>query len=338
MPRADTTVYAAALRVLLRGARAHGLDVQPLLDAAGLGPDDVETPDGRVPRGLAYQLWDDVTALSGDEALGLKLALATPEGITGVVEYVCRNSATLGEALRNVVRYARLLHDGADIRLAESEDEVSFTHRLVDSSRSCPRGWVDWFLGYILVASRQMVGPDLTPVRVTFQHGPAQDLGLYARVFGCPIRWHAPLNTIAFRAADLARPVAAADVELARLMRHFADDQLDRLPRTEDFQQQVRAAVCELMCHGAPRLDDVARRVGLSGRSLQRKLSEAGTSFQAFVGDVRTELAASYLAERDLAIAEIAFMLGYSDPSAFHRSFKRARGVTPSVYRERAAA
>ncbi|MCA9559244.1 MAG: AraC family transcriptional regulator, partial [Myxococcales bacterium] len=192
MPRADTTVYAAALRVLLRGARAHGLDVQPLLDAAGLGPDDVETPDGRVPRGLAYQLWDDVTALSGDEALGLKLALATPEGITGVVEYVCRNSATLGEALRNVVRYARLLHDGADIRLAESEDEVSFTHRLVDSSRSCPRGWVDWFLGYILVASRQMVGPDLTPVRVTFQHGPAQDLGLYARVFGCPIRWHAP--------------------------------------------------------------------------------------------------------------------------------------------------
>ena len=281
-------------------------------------------------------LWRELTEMAGDSAFGIKVAQEMPEGTTGVAEYAARNATTLRGALQSVVRYSRLLNDAARIELTEVGLTGRISYRVVDDPLP-PRALCDWVLAHITHGACTITQQSIVPVSVAFQHGPPTDPRPYARFFQCPLKWNQPLNELCFTRQQLDQKVPKADPHLAELMRHYADQQLARLPKTDDFLQQVRGAVAELLVHGAPRLDDVARLLGLSSRSLQRKLRDEGTSFQGFANEVRTDLAASYLAEGKLAIAEVAFLVGFSEPSAFHRAFKKARGMTPSAFREQAA-
>ncbi|MCA9528229.1 MAG: AraC family transcriptional regulator [Myxococcales bacterium] len=335
MSAPDAKVSTATLRAARLAADWLGLSWQPLLVKAGLVPEVCEDPDGRLPLDALFALWYELMAHSGDEALGIQLARATPPGTMGIAEYVARNCATLRDVLEHAVRYSRLVNDGVQCTLELDGAEVAFTHTWTNRPDAWPRAYLDWIVGYLARTISRLAGENVRPRRVCLQHGPPADEAAYRDVLGCPVRFSSPVNAIVLDRGVLEAPVQTADPQLRSIMRKYAEEQLGRLPSVEGFLDDVRREVAAQVTAGA-RLEDVARSMGMSARSLQRRMQDEGTTYQAFVQEVRADLAASYLAEGQMPLGEIAFVLGYSEPSAFHRSFKRSRGVTPLKFRAQA--
>lgn len=333
----DSTVSTVALRLLVHGAALRGIDRSLVLDVLGLSSAQLDDPDGRVSRRLVNRLWIELPRLTSDEHFGLWLAEQTPPGTMGIVDYVARNSATFGAALASTVRYVRLIHDAAVIEVKDDGPNVRVAHRVAGDPSGTAPAKADWILAHIVTAGRAITGGDFAAQGVTFRHSRPGDLKPYARLFRCVPRFEADANEVVLPRDVLELPVTAADPTLRELMRHFAERQLAALPQAEGFAERLQRVVGELLSRGAPRLGDVARALGMSPRTLQRRLREVDTSYQAAVTEVRRALAERYLVERELSVNEIAFLLGYSEPSAFHRSFKRWHRLTPLEYRERQA-
>ncbi len=332
----ETTVAVTEIRLLLHACREHGVEEGPVLRLLKLTRTQLEDPDARVPRGNAYALWERLPALTGNAHAGLWLAEHTPTGAMGVIYYVSRHSRTYGEALRTIVRYVRLVHDGALMELADDGPDVVLTHRVAGDPRGCPAPLADWLFGHLVHDGRLLTGTQFACTGLSLQAPRPTDMRPYTRLFGCVPAFGAATNHLRLAHEVLALPLKGSDPALRSLMRRFADEQVGRLPKAEGFEERLNQVLSELLASGAPRLDDVARALGMSARTLQRRLREANTSFQSAVGSVRQALAERYLAERDFSVNEIAFLLGYSEPSAFHRSFKRWRGLTPLEFRQQA--
>jgi AraC-like DNA-binding protein len=169
---------------------------------------------------------------------------------------------------------------------------------------------------------------------VTFARPAPADPAPYQRAFGCPVRFAAPRNALEFAAGDLDEPLPAGNAELAR----GNDEVLVRyLARLEDTRvaARVQRALLAALPDGAPRKSAIARALGLSARSLQRRLAAEGTSFSALLADARISLARTYVAEARLSVTEIAFVLGFADLSTFSRAFKRWTGLAPRQYAAR---
>lgn len=177
-----------------------------------------------------------------------------------------------------------------------------------------------------------MTGDALRPLEVCFQGPQPADLEPYRQLFQAPLRFGAPRYALLFREADVNMPLPTANEALAQLHDRFAGEYLSRFADSR-VMHRARQILCRLLPQGEPRREAVAQALCLSERTLQRRLQEAGGSFQQLLDDTRRDLAEQYLAQPDLAPLEIAYLLGFADPSNFYRAFKRWFGVTPGEYR-----
>jgi AraC-like DNA-binding protein len=168
---------------------------------------------------------------------------------------------------------------------------------------------------------------------VTFQHSPPVDLREHGRVFGCPVRFNRPVNGVALRRALLDTPLVRADPGLCSVLDRHVRALIERIPRAEALSDRVRGLVASELSTGRASAAAVARKLHMSRRTLQRHLEAGGMTFRALCDGLRRDLAIRYLREREIAVAEVAFLLGFSEASAFHRAFKRWVGTTPTLYR-----
>lgn len=332
---APPQVSTITLRALRDAAEQVGLRFEAVARSAGLTLAQCDDVDGRVPIAAVFRMWEAVSAASGDEAFGVRLAFAAPIGSTGVADYVCRNAPTIRDALADTERYCRIVNDGAVVTITEAPDRAALHYGWRVEMPTHPRAYPEFFLMYMARTFRDLTDGYL-PWTISFRHHAPADLRPYTNAFGCPVKFDQPENAFTFDPVVLDRPNKHADPALRGIVQHFADEMLERLPKQEGFVDVVRSSVAQLLSRGAP-LEEVARRLAMSPRSLQRRMREVGTTYQEFVNDTRADLAASYLEEGAMPVGEIAFLLGYSEPSAFYRSFKRARGVTPREFRARAS-
>lgn len=189
-------------------------------------------------------------------------------------------------------------------------------------------------LAALLAFVRQAVGIALNPTQVRFEHRAPADLGEHRRIFGAPIRFRAAATEIVFAAAALALPIPEADATLARLMREQAQSALAEEMRREPFPDRLRDRLKAAILAAHPiSLANLAAWMGIGPRSLQRRLRRHGLTFRAVADEARIALARELLAEPGLALGRIAFRLGYSQTSAFHRAFRRYAGTTPGAFR-----
>ena len=187
----------------------------------------------------------------------------------------------------------------------------------------------------IVCRSREWTeGGAWNPLRVEFAHAAPKDLTEVRRVFGCKIVYDAPESRIHFDPSSLSLRMRAPEPELRKILDDHARAALGRLPRAVDFVDQVRSVIVEELPGGTPALADCARRLATSSRSLQRRLAEAGTSQEKLLDEVRRTLAIRYLDDRSISIAEVGFLLGFKDASAFYRAFRRWTGSTPGRLRD----
>jgi len=331
-------VAASIGAMILAAARAMGADPALLASRAAFDVSRASDPDARIALHTETLLWDEAARLTGDGVFGLHAAERLCPGAFDVIDYAVRTAPTLRAGLERLARYNRLVHDAAVFSLVRDGDHLRVEHSLQGVKQS--RHAAEFTLASTLVVGAQINDSPIWPTKVTFQHAAHAPMVEYLRLFGVPPSFSAPTNTLVFSLELLEQPLPKSDPLLSRVIERHAEALLVARPApAETTAARVRRILCETMGKddAAVTLTGAANRLRMSERSLQRRLAEEAQTFDVLLDELRHELAARYLADKKLAIAEVAFLLGYSEPSAFHRAFKRWTGKTPTQARERAA-
>lgn len=327
--------------MIVHSAAAQGADAQAICRATGFDPNLASDPDARIPIELEEALFDAAARACRDEAFGLHAAELVQPGAFDVLDYAVRTAPTLRVALDRLVRYNCIVHSAAEFKVVLDQDKLRIEHAFRVSDVVQCRHSAEFTIAATLVFARQMTEVPIAPLRIEFRHGrPASEYALseQRRLFGMDAHFSSHVNALELPRSVLELPVPKADPRLSRLMERHAEALREALPDPSlSTTERVRRLVSSTLGQGEATLASVAERLKMSERTLQRKLADEGHTFDALLDSVRRELALRYLADPKLAVAEVAYLLGYSEPSPFHRAFKRWTGVTPAEARKRAS-
>ena len=335
-PGQPQSTIASWSATIVRALDAQGLDGTRIATSAGIDPATLADADGRVPRAALTRLWQLAVQESGDPAFGLVAARHTLQTTFHALGYAVFASATFREAVERVIRHRRLIGDVIQLRLEDHGERSRF---VIDVSAG--RGVVPWEAVDALVAvmvrqARLLHGSrDVRPLAVSLERPAPRDTSPYERALGAPVAFAQPTSFIEYAREELDRRLPAANAELARQNDEVVVRYLARLEQG-GVLVKTRHALLESLPSGAPTKAQIARRLAMSPRSLQRLLADEGTSFKDLLGEARLTLARSYLDEGRLPVTEIAFVLGFADTSAFSRAFRRWTGIAPRDYARRA--
>jgi len=311
--------------------------LEPFWRATDLGAALVADNDARISPAQFCVAWAEAQRLTDQATLALAIARATPPGAFGIIEYVCRAAPTLGDALRQWVRYLNLLDDAVEVAL-DVEDDRAYLRVVRDSEAPAPASHE---LCFALVAkyARELAAQPFRVTRVDFAHAapeesatPRDPTAAYREWFDAPVAFGADTTQLVLPRAALALPLRTSDPALLAILTRAADDLARATERDPSTAANVARVLRDLLRDDAGSIEQVAKRLGVPPRSLQRRLKDEGTSFQVVRDATRKELAQRYLDAR-MSIAEISFLLGFSEPSAFFRAFKRWTGRTPAEAR-----
>lgn len=318
-------------------AEERGVPKSEILAAGMIHPATLENPDGRVRRSQVCAAWDYAAEALGDPSIGVHVAESLPVGAFDVMDYMVATSQTVGEGLDALLSYLGLLLDQATLEVRVESDAAICRFRLFNDDLGLERYCAEFILSLIL--SRIRACADLAgwhPLGVNFAHDRIGDTQEYDRFFGAAVTFGSGANELVLPQLVLDAPMKRADAVLNSVLTRHADQQLAKLAPVESFEEAVREAVYKAMSEGAglPTIEQIAKRVGVGARTLQRRLQDGDTSFNRIVDHMRLDLATRLLGDSQTAIGEIGFMLGFSEPSAFSRAFKRWTGRTPMGVRK----
>ena len=329
---------AAGIGVMIvYAAVERGADPDALCRAAGFDLKAAQDPDAKISLELEERLWNEAARASGDDALGLHAAQGLKPGAFDVIDYAVRTAPTLRNALDRLVRYNRLVHDAAVFTLKQGDGTLRIEHAFRTNSAVQSRHSAEFTVASVLVVGSQIAGSKLSALEVDFRHARPSSAAAneeLERFFGRAPRFAQPMNAVTIPSAHVDDPVPSADPALSRVIERHAEELLAKLPQlTESTTDRVQRLLSRALGDGEATLAAMAKRLRMSERSLQRKLADEDTSFDALLDAMRHDLAQRYLADPKIGIAEVAYLLGYSEPSPFHRAFKRWTGTTPSEAR-----
>jgi len=327
------SVSVVLVRPLAAAIGAASLDA--FWGATGLTPQLLADDDARISAPQLCVAWAEALRLTGNRLLPIQIAAALPPGAFGIVEYVCRAAPTLGEALRRWVRYLNLLDDAVEVGL-EIEEDRAFLRLERESEAPAPASHE---LCWALVAryARELPAVPFRPIAVELAHHAPDDVAPFRAWFEAPVVFGAERTQLVLPRAALAASLVSSDPARLAIPTRAADELAKQTTLDPPMTAQVKRVLHEALRSDDAQVEAVAKQLGLAARSLQRRLKDEGTAFQAVREEVRRALAQRYL-DDGLAIAEIAFLLGFSEPGAFSRAFKRWTGLTPAESRARRAA
>ncbi len=323
------TVLPVATRALLDACARLGLDEGALLARAGLDRRALDDPDARIPAERADAVWREAYGAAADPALSLHAAERTPFGAFRVLDYLGASGATLGEGLRRVAAYFPLVDPRASLEVEEEEGAIALVFR--GAGVPLPPQAQEYTLAILASRVRHVAPAARIAVRLAFPR-PA-GAGEHARVLGVEPAFGAAAPALAVARADWDAPTPTGDPTLLAALDRHARALLARAAAPEGEAARVRAAVAEDLPGKEPSLARVARRLGTSPRTLQRRLGAEGARFAAAVDEVRRERALAILEAGDVSMAEASWLLGFGEQSAFARAFRRWTGEAPTRWR-----
>jgi AraC-like DNA-binding protein len=334
--RPQLTASNKLLWPALGALQAAGVDPAAVLAEVGLDEDRVSMPDARVHLEQLFGVWRAAVARTGDEAFGIRVAAAFAQPSATVswpmplalFEHMGRLSATLGDSVALQDRFLRLLRDGIRTTL-EIEGERSIFR--LEHGPEEPPVLCEFNLAIAFNVARRITGRELRPIEVWFAHRAPANTAPHTELFGAPLCFDAPFNGFIGHADEFARPLETADeVIRARVIRQ-ADKLLSVLPSVDFFEDKVCMQSESELPDGNTNAAAVAEKLGVSSRTLHRKLQQEGSSYQELLDRVRFRLAVRHLATGK-PIAEVAALVGFAQASTFHRAFKSWTGETPAEY------
>ena len=326
----------AIARLAYAKSKEAGVDLALLLKKAGLTLHQIENPDVRLKVKDQINFLNLAADALNDDFLGFHLAQSPDLRELGALYYVSASSEMLGIALQRTARYSSIINEGVSIRYVDGKDVVMAFH-YVGVSRHKDRHQIEFFITALIRLCRQLTGLRVAPSRVSITHRRNNSCSEFVEFLGCDVEFGEAVDEIAFGATVRQMPVVSADPYLNKLLIRYFEEALARRPTNRgSFQTTVENAIVPLLPHGKVRVSEIARRLGVSQRSLARRLSSEGLTFSDVLDSLRTDLAERYLSEVDLSISQIAWLLGYQEVSALTHAFKRWTGTTPREARSHA--
>lgn len=326
--RGPSTLASWAATVI-RALDAEGLDGRRLARQAGVDPASLDDPAARVPSTPVMRLFDLAVGATGNPAFGLSVARHVQPTTFYALGYAMAASRTLSESLDRLVRYRRVIGDLLTLRLEKSATTTRLIIDLVGLPRF-PDAAYDAAAATTVRALRFLHGDrSLNPQAVLLQRPQPPDEAAYRRFFRAPVRFAQARTALDYPRTVLDSLRAAHNQRLAQLNDEVTLDYITRL-EAQNVANRVRQALLDALPSGTPSKTAVARGLGMSPRNLQRHLARDGISFQALLLEVRLALAEGYSAAGRYSVKEMAFLLGFTNASAFSRAFKNWTGRPPS--------
>lgn len=327
------TTAASLLRAVLAVAEQKGVARADVLSRAGLARDVLEDRNARVPTAAFLDAIRVTGELGRTDRVGAEIAGAMDGAAFGAVAFVLASCANVREALQRFARYTRLLCDELRFEVVERPDGADVVYALDGAACSIETGpaLFEMAMTHLVLMARRGTNGAFAAREVVFQHD-APPRGL-PEIIGAPVRFAAGRNAVLVDVAALGLPLRGGNRTLLGILDTHVEGILAALPREDDVLGVVRVAIRKLLADGEPSLAAVARTAGLGTRTLQRRLLDRGVTFRQLIDDVRREVAVAELERGGASIAEVAFALGFSSPSAFHHAFRRWTGRSPGSAR-----
>jgi AraC-like DNA-binding protein len=325
---APEPMHAANLRGMFGALEHLGYDIDSLLAPFGLTRAELDDPDGRLPARVCAEIFREIQRERRVENLALRIALETPIGANPLLDYLVCSAESVGEGFKQLARYLGLVNPSIRLIFREEEEPV----------RVLVEGSMDPFTVELTVSlsvlrfSRES-GDQLRVARVCFRHEP-DDSSAFESALRCEVQTQCSWSGLILTREAWHLPLRRRDAVLRNWLERKAARILARQDGKEGVATEVRHFLAAPASRSGTTIEAVARGLAMSPRTLQRRLSEEGTSFDSLREEIRKQTAEAFLADRTLSVGEVAFLLGFSEPGAFHRAFKRWHNTTPDAFRK----
>jgi len=329
------TIHISYVGAVGRHLTGRGFDPRRLYAAIGLTPEVVEEGQLRVPLREFFALLDSAAAYAADPHIGLHIYERFDFADLGLLGFALLSSKDVGAALRVLMRYGAIFQDGDEGQLLVEDHYAHLWYRVKAPDLPLSRHDCDMSTAFPFYFLRKVLDPAWTPVLVQLQH-PTPDPALraeYERVFGCPLSFGAATNQISFPRQVLEAPIRSSDKRLLDIIERNLLLLQEQSRLENSLARRVEAAIVKTLSLGPPRLEQIARALGLLPSTLQSQLEARSLTFSELLDKVRYDLATRLLATSSHSLAEITYLLGYSEESAFIRAFRRWMSCTPNEYR-----
>jgi AraC-like DNA-binding protein len=314
---------------LLEFLENEGFDPETILNRVGIPKSALEDANTRFPERKLEAMWQVASEVTGDPAVALRVSTMAKANTLGIIGYLASASESGRNAFELVKDLTPLLWEDFECDL-ESDGEVAFIRCSLGGDPQASRFTTEYAIGLTVTMSRVIGAARVDPLEARFSYPAPAYADEYERILRLPIRFDADQDGVLFPTSMMDSLNPSADAALRQLLERYAADQLARISTSVQFPQRIRACILSMLPLGRLTADTVAAQFSMSNRTLRRRLQEECTSYQEILDDVRTELARQYLTEEKRGINEVASLLGFSDPSAFTKAFRRWTGQTPA--------
>jgi AraC-like DNA-binding protein len=314
-----------------------GVAPEPLLKEAGLTYHQIADPEIRLRVRDQIGFLNLAASALHDNLLGFHLAEPIDLRELGMFYYALTSSEMLSEALQRGARYSSIVNEGISLRYVEGA-EIRITFEYVGVSRHLDRHQIEFCMVTLIRMCRQLAGLRVVPTRVRFTHLRENADSECFEFFGGDLEFGAATDELVFAKSIGQIPIVSADPYLNKILIAYCEEALSRRStHSGAFRSSVENAIVPLLPHGKARAGEIARRLGMSQRTFARRLSLEGLTFSEILQELRSDLAERYLADDDLSVSRISWLLGFQEVSAFTHAFKRWSGKTPRESRLRNA-
>lgn len=322
---------------VLVAAQRSGVTREALLAAAGIGLAELDLP--RWPVDHITRLWRAAARLTGDPGFGLRAGSLVGPANFNVVSYLLQSAPTLREAIGLVQQYQRLISDGVRLQMIPGAQSSWLVYHPQQGQLPFSPHQVEAVLAAVVAFTQWIVGRPLRPLKVQFSQPALAPSGSYQAVFHCPVEFDQAFSGILIDNAVLDAALPEVDVQLAQLHRQYASARLAALSEPADLVRDLRGWIeRQLRAQVLPTREAAAQALGLSPRTLARRMQKQQLDFSALLDDARREAALQAVGHSTQALADIGQRLGFAEPSTFWRAFRRWTGMTPGQWRQQAGA
>ena len=330
-------ISVAATTGVLEAITAAGGNAEQILARVGLNASLLANLDEFISCEAFARLLEEAARDTGDDCFGLHFGEQFNPKNIGPLTYAVLNAPTVGVADEQVTRYLKLYNQAAQVSSTVDGPRAYMKYVLCDVGIPSLRQQNEYSMVIRLNTIRMMVGSQWAPLEVQFAHEKPANTSEHERIFCAPVLFGFATNNFLVEAEFLDSNVPAADPGLYRIVKRYLDEILDTLPQADNAITSVRRAIAEVLREGEPSLTRIAKKMGVGPRTLQRQLKARQIQCRKLVDDTRKHFALSYLKDPKNTLTQMAFLLGYSEASAFNRAFRRWTGSTPLAYRYQTA-
>jgi AraC-like DNA-binding protein len=313
--RAKPMISIGATAGLLEAITAAGGNPDQILEAWNLDRSVFSKSEGFIPCSTFAGILRDAAQMTGDDCFGLHFGESFHPKNIGPLAYVALNSPTIGAGIQNVERYLHV-YDSSAKWFFTAEGNRGYIRYVLTVGIEPLRQSNEHGMTLVVNTLRMMVGSQWAPQEVQFAHEAPEQTSEHHRIFRAPVVFGCETNAMVIELGFADREVPAADQQLYQIMKQYLDQVLSDMPREDGLLNSIR-------------------KMAMGPRTLQRRLKEYGFDFKKLVEDTRKRFALSYLKDRKNSLTEVAFLLGYSELSAFNRAFKRWTRSTPLNYQRK---